>query len=68
MAALTGLIEPFVTLPPSYTAEYLRVSAGVTYIGKNDKARRLLGFTPRPLAEGLREIIALEMHALGRPK
>ncbi len=65
MAALMGVIEPFVSLPPSYTAEYLRVSAGVTYIGKNDKARRLLGFTPRPLAEGLRETIALEMQTLG---
>jgi nucleoside-diphosphate-sugar epimerase len=37
----------------------------VTYIGKNEKARHLLGFTPRPLAEGLRETIALEMQALG---
>lgn len=65
LAAATGLIEPFVSLPASYTGEYLRVSAGVTYIGKNDKARRLLGFTPRPLAEGLRETIALEMQTLG---
>lgn len=65
MAAMMGVIEPFVTLPPSYTAEYLRVSAGATYIGKNDKARRLLGFTPRTLSEGLRETITLEMQALG---
>jgi nucleoside-diphosphate-sugar epimerase len=65
MAAMMQVIEPFVALPPTYTAEFLRVSAGVTYIGKNEKARHLLGFTPRPLAEGLRETIALEMQALG---
>lgn len=65
MSALTGLIEPFVTLPSTYTAEYLRVSAGVTYIGQNFKARRELGFNPRPLEDGLREIIQLEMQALG---
>jgi hypothetical protein len=59
------VIEPFVALPPTYTAEFLRVSAGVTYIGKNEKARLVLGFTPRPLAEGLHETIALEMQALG---
>lgn len=68
MAALIRVIEPFVALPPTYTAEYLRVTAGVTYIGKNDKAHRVLGFTPRPLAEGLRETIALEMEALGVKK
>lgn len=68
MAALMGLIEPFVTLPPTYTAEYLRVSAGATYIGKNDKARRMLGFTPRPLREGLLETITLEMQMLGSKK
>jgi len=53
---------------PTYTAEYLRVSIGATYIGKNDKARQVLGFTPRPLKEGLRETIALEMQALGMKK
>ena len=63
-----GVIEPFVTPPPAYTAEYLRVSAGVTYIGKNDKARRVLGFTPRPLLEGLRETISLELQMLGLKK
>lgn len=68
MAALMSLIEPFVTLPPTYTAEYLRVSAGATYIGKNDKARRMLGFTPRPLREGLLETITLEMQTLGSEK
>ena len=68
MVALMGVIEPFVTPPPAYTAEYLRVSAGVTYIGKNDKARRVLGFTPRPLLEGLRETISLELQMLGLKK
>jgi len=34
-------------------AEYLRVNAGPTYIGDNAKARRELGYNPRPLKEGL---------------
>lgn len=68
MSAMMRAIEPFVTLPTTYTAEYLRVTAGTTYIGKNAKARRVLGFNPRPLAEGLRETIVLEMQALGVKK
>jgi nucleoside-diphosphate-sugar epimerase len=65
MSAMMSVIEPFVALPPTYTAEYLRVSAGVTYIGQNGKARRELGFNPRSLDVGLRETISLEMQALG---
>lgn len=65
MAAIMGVVESLVSLPPTYTAEYLRVSAGVTYIGKNSKARCELGFNPRPLAQGLGETVALEMQSLG---
>jgi nucleoside-diphosphate-sugar epimerase len=43
----------------------LRVSAGVTYIGSNAKARRELGYNPRPLEEGLPEILNEEMRLLG---
>lgn len=35
------------------TADRLRVAAGVTYLGSDAKARAELGFTPRPLDEGL---------------
>lgn len=65
MSGVMSIIEKIVNLPPSYTSEYLRAIAGVTYLGKNDKAKRELGFNPRPLEVGLRETIAEEMKALG---
>ncbi len=65
MAALMGLVEKVAPVSPMYTAEYLRVSAGVTYLGSNAKARRELGFAPRPLAEGLASTLLHEMKLLG---
>lgn len=65
MSGLMGLVEPFVRLPESYTSEYLRVSAGVTYIGNNAKAKRELGFQPRPLEAGLRATLPLLMAEIG---
>ena len=52
-------------LPPSYTSEGLRVVAGVTYLGDNGKARRELGYAPRPLREGWEEVLRHEMDLLG---
>jgi nucleoside-diphosphate-sugar epimerase len=60
-----SLVERFVSLPPQYTAEGLRVVAGTTYLGTNARAARELGWTPRPLREGLRETLRAEMRALG---
>ena len=65
MSKMMGLVERMIPLPDMYTSEYLRVSAGVTYIGDNAKARRELGWTPRPLEEGLIETLHGEMKALG---
>ena len=45
--------------------EYLRVTAGTTYIATSAKAERELGFTVRPLDEGLRETLLYEMQRLG---
>lgn len=66
-AALMRLVKPFMpgALPDSYRAESLRTLAGVTYLGSNEKARRKLGFTPRPLIDGLRETVAYDMERLG---
>lgn len=64
-AAMAGLVERFIPLPPLYTAEGLRVAAGVTYFGSNAKAKRELGFEPRPLEVGLRELLRYEMTELG---
>ncbi len=65
LAVLMGIVGFVVSLPPSYTAEGLRVSAGSTYLGDNSKARRELGFQARPLEEGLRETLLHEMELLG---
>jgi len=66
MSALVGLMEKVVPMPGPYSSETLRVSAGVTYLGNSAKAERELGFTARPLEEGLRETLAYEMKLLGR--
>lgn len=65
MAALMGLVEKVLPLPPSYTSESLRVTAGTTYLGDNAKAKRELGYDPRPLEVGLRETISHLMNELG---
>ncbi len=39
--------------------------AGTTYIGDNAKAKRELGFDPRPLRLGLAEALRWEMAQLG---
>lgn len=65
MAGLMGAVEMAIPVPPNLSSEYLRVSAGVTYLGSNAKARRELGFAPRPLEAGLKETVAHEMGLLG---
>jgi nucleoside-diphosphate-sugar epimerase len=64
LAAVIGVVEKIVPVPEEYSAEYLRVSAGVTYIGNNAKARLELGYDPRPLKEGLTETLQHEMQLL----
>ncbi|MFP3853548.1 MAG: NAD-dependent epimerase/dehydratase family protein [Anaerolineales bacterium] len=50
-----SLVDKIISLPAEFTGEGLRVIAGVTYLGDNSKARRELGYDPRPLKEGLRQ-------------
>lgn len=64
-AAAMSALERIVPLPSSLSGETLRVIAGVTYLGSSEKARRELGFSPRPLADGLRHLIEHEMRMLG---
>ena len=49
------------------TSLSLRVVAGATYLGGNERARRELGWAPRPLREGLGETLRHEMALLGMP-
>lgn len=65
LASAAGLLERVLPLPPSFTAEGLRVIAGVTYTSNSEKARGELGFAPRPLEEGLRVTLRHEMATLG---
>lgn len=64
-AAAMGIVERLVPVHDTYSSEYLRVSAGVTYIGDNAKARRQLAYAPRSLEQGLRETLEHEMRLLG---
>ncbi len=64
-AAVVGLAERLVPVPERMAAETLRVMAGVTYLGSSAKAARELGFSVRPLEEGLRETLTHEMKLLG---
>jgi nucleoside-diphosphate-sugar epimerase len=66
MAAVASIAGRFAKLPPAFTPEALRVLAGTTYFGSNDKAVRELGFTARPLDEGMAQTIEHELRALGR--
>lgn len=65
LSVVMGLVEKILPLPEAYTKEGLRGIAGVTYIGDNGKARRELGYNPRPLKEGLAETLQYEMKLLG---
>jgi nucleoside-diphosphate-sugar epimerase len=65
MSALMRPVDKVIATPEMYSAESLRVTAGVTYLGNNAKARRELGFSPRSLEEGLRETLFQEMRLLG---
>jgi nucleoside-diphosphate-sugar epimerase len=58
-SAAAGAVGACVTLPDMYSAETLRVLSA-TYMGSNAKARRELGYAPRPLEDGLRETLAYE--------
>src|SRR5439155_5217241 len=64
VAAAMSVVEKIVPVPDMYSAEYLRVNAGMTYLGDNAKARRELGYNPRPLREGLEETLRHEMRLL----
>jgi nucleoside-diphosphate-sugar epimerase len=65
MSQFMGLVGRVVNLPAMYQAETLRISAGLTYLGNNAKAKRELGYNPRPLREGLKETLDYEMKQLG---
>jgi nucleoside-diphosphate-sugar epimerase len=65
MKALSVIVKPFDSfLPETYTSEGLREIAGPTYLGDNSKAKRELGYSPRPFREGWGETLRHEMKLL----
>jgi nucleoside-diphosphate-sugar epimerase len=66
LKAMSILAIPFeAVLPELYSPETLRVMSGVTYWGDNSKAKRFLGYKPRPLTEGLESTLKHEMGLMG---
>ena len=63
LSSVMGIVETVIPISGQYSSETLRVSAGATYLGSSAKAERELGFSPRPLAEGLRETLEDLLHA-----
>ncbi|RPI44952.1 MAG: NAD-dependent epimerase/dehydratase family protein [Bacteroidetes bacterium] len=61
LSSLANWVAP---LPEMYAPESLRVQAGVTYLGDNSKARKELGYNPRPLEAGLRETLFHELEKI----
>ena len=65
MKVMSYLVKPFDNfLPEMYTSEGLRIVSGVTYWGDNRKAKRFLGYNPRPLSKGLEATLRHEMSLL----
>jgi nucleoside-diphosphate-sugar epimerase len=54
--AAVGVVERVVRLPAGYSSEAMRASLA-TYLGSPAKAYRELGWTSRPLREGLSELV-----------
>jgi dihydroflavonol-4-reductase len=59
MAPLGPVVGPLLGFPPNIN-EMIRTSDGVTYWASHDKAVRELGYSPRPLEQGLRETLKAE--------
>lgn len=64
LVPVTRLAGRILPIPDAYTPEGLRVVFGPTYLGSNAKARRELGYAPRPLEAGWPQTVLHEMATL----
>jgi nucleoside-diphosphate-sugar epimerase len=55
-APLGPVVGPIMGFPPNLK-EAISASDGVTYLAKDDKARRELGYSPRDLDTGLKQTL-----------
>jgi hypothetical protein len=67
MSALMTPVAALTRVDEQFHPESLRVLAGLTYLGRSEKAERELGWSARPLEAGLRETLVHEMALLGMP-
>lgn len=67
VAALTAPIERVVPVPQTMTADAAR-SGMATYLGNATKAETELGWTTRPVREGILETVRAEMAAARQPQ
>jgi nucleoside-diphosphate-sugar epimerase len=66
-AAFMSLVERVIPVPDVMSSDALRgMKASLTLIVETQKARTELGWTPRPMAEALREILADELMLRGK--
>ena len=65
MSRMASIIQPIHPLPNFYHPESLRVIAGVSYLGSNEKAKRELCYDPMGLEEGFRKYLPMRMKELG---
>jgi dihydroflavonol-4-reductase len=65
LAPVTDGLRRVLPLPSHLSGEALRASSGPTYIGTNAKARRELGFAPRPFEVGWPPVVLHELAGLG---
>lgn len=63
-AAVASSILEALGLPTPYSSEILRLLSGTSWIASSAKAERELGFTARPLEEGLTQTIEYELRRM----
>jgi nucleoside-diphosphate-sugar epimerase len=63
-AVLMKPVAALLPVPQMYHPETLRVAAGTTYFASDAKARREIGWNPRPLSVGLAQTLDAERAAL----
>ena len=65
-AVFMDLIGAVIPLPATFAGETLRINADMTNLATNAKARKELGFDPRPLREVFKDVLPYELEKMGK--